>query len=60
MNTANLKQYIGVSAEIQTTHLLNTRHKQWKKTIPRNTQGAQKIEFFLILNLMVHIVTTEL
>ena len=60
INMGDLKQDIGVSAEIQTAHLLNTRHKQWNRTIPRNTQGAQKVEFFFMLNLAVHTVTTEL
>ena len=42
----NHEQDNGVSVEIQTTHLLNTRHKHWHKTIPRNTQGGQNVEFF--------------
>ena len=44
---ANLKQDIGVSAEIQTTQLLNTRHNQWNRTIARDTQGGQNVKFFL-------------
>jgi hypothetical protein len=48
LDMANLKQNTVVSAEIQTTHFLNTRHKQWNRTILRNTQGGQKVEFFYV------------